>query len=68
MRDEAEHKTESGALEFGGRRCRDAEGVTVTVNGRPQNSIMRWDYVSQDTARVTRVRTGDIYYVYRCPG
>jgi uncharacterized membrane protein len=27
MRDEAEHQAESAALEFGVRRCRDAEGV-----------------------------------------
>ena len=28
MRDEAEHQAESAVLEFGARRCRDAEGVT----------------------------------------
>ncbi len=28
MRDEAEHKADSEAVEIGARRCRDAEGVT----------------------------------------
>src|SRR5581483_6515921 len=28
MRDEAEHKADSEAVEVGARRCRDAEGVT----------------------------------------
>ena len=28
MRDEAEHQAEGAVLEFGARRCRDAEGVT----------------------------------------
>jgi ribosomal protein S18 acetylase RimI-like enzyme len=29
VRDEAEHKADSGAVEAGARRCRDAEGVNV---------------------------------------
>src|SRR6476660_3733318 len=29
MRDEAEHKADSEAVEVGARRCRDAEGVSV---------------------------------------
>ena len=36
MRDEAERQADSRAVEVGARRCRDAEGVTVTVNGRAQ--------------------------------
>jgi predicted dehydrogenase len=31
VRDEAEHKADSGVVELGARRCRDAEGVTVQV-------------------------------------
>jgi hypothetical protein len=41
--------------------------VTVTVNGRSRSSSMRWDYLGPDSARVTRLRTGDVYTVYRCP-
>ncbi len=33
MRDEAEHKADSGAVEVGARRCRDAEGVNVGIVG-----------------------------------
>ena len=36
MRDEAEYKGAGEAERIGARRCRDAEGVTVTVNGRAQ--------------------------------
>jgi thiamine biosynthesis protein ThiS len=36
VNDEAGHKADSEAVEVGARRCRDAEGVTVTVNGRVQ--------------------------------
>lgn len=41
--------------------------VTVRVTGRPRSSSMRWDYLSQGSARVTRNLTGDAYTVYRCP-
>jgi hypothetical protein len=30
VREEAEHNTDSDAVEVGARRCRDAEGVSVT--------------------------------------
>jgi predicted dehydrogenase len=33
MRDEAEHKAATGAVEVGARRCRDAEGVNVGIVG-----------------------------------
>jgi sulfur carrier protein len=36
VRDEAEYKGAGAAERLGARRCRDAEGVTVTVNGREQ--------------------------------
>jgi sulfur carrier protein len=36
VRDEAEYKGAGEAERIGARRCRDAEGVTVTVNGRAQ--------------------------------
>jgi thiamine biosynthesis protein ThiS len=36
VREEAEHKGAGEAEHLGARRCRDAEGVTVTVNGRAQ--------------------------------
>jgi sulfur carrier protein len=36
VRDEAEYKGAGQAERLGTRRCRDAEGVTVTVNGREQ--------------------------------
>jgi glutamyl-tRNA synthetase len=35
MRDEAEHKADSEAVEVGARRCRDAEGVSVRVRMAP---------------------------------
>jgi len=38
VRDEAEYKGASEAERLGARRCRDAEGVTVTVNGRAQEA------------------------------
>ena len=38
MRDEAEHKSDSEAVEVGAGRCRDAERVTVTVNGRARET------------------------------
>ncbi len=38
MRDEAEYKGAGEAERLGARRCRDAEGVTVTVNGRAQEA------------------------------
>ena len=38
MRDEAEHKSDSQAVEAGAAQCRDAEDVTVTVNGRAQET------------------------------
>ena len=38
MRDEAEYKGTGEAERLGARRCRDAEGVTVTVNGRAQEA------------------------------
>src|SRR5581483_5893565 len=31
MRDEPEHKADSGAVEVGARRCRDAEGVSISI-------------------------------------
>jgi UDPglucose--hexose-1-phosphate uridylyltransferase len=43
MRDEAEHKADSEAVEVGARRCRDAEGVTV---------LTRHDLVHDDGRRV----------------
>jgi thiamine biosynthesis protein ThiS len=36
VRDEADCKGASEAERLGARRCRDAEGVNVTVNGREQ--------------------------------
>jgi thiamine biosynthesis protein ThiS len=36
VRDEAEYKGASEAERLDARRCRDAEGVNVTVNGRAQ--------------------------------
>jgi thiamine biosynthesis protein ThiS len=36
VRDEAEYKGAGEAERLDTRRCRDAAGVTVTVNGRPQ--------------------------------
>ena len=39
MRDEAEHKADSEVVDGGARRRRDAEGVTVTVNGRAQDAV-----------------------------
>ncbi len=36
MRDEAEYEGAGEAERLGAGRCRDAEGVTVTVNGRPE--------------------------------
>jgi SAM-dependent methyltransferase len=36
MRDEAEHKGDSGAVGLGARRCRDAEGVTDVWSSRAQ--------------------------------
>ena len=38
MRDEAEHKADSGAVEVGARRCREAAGVRP----KPPVSIPRW--------------------------
>jgi hypothetical protein len=38
--------------------------VTLHINGR--NLDMRWDYLTQDSARVTRQRTGQSYTLYRC--
>jgi thiamine biosynthesis protein ThiS len=38
VRDEAEYKGAGEAERLGARRCRDAEGVTVTVNGRVQET------------------------------
>jgi thiamine biosynthesis protein ThiS len=38
MRDEAEYKGAGEAERLAARRCRDAEGVTVTVNGRRQET------------------------------
>jgi thiamine biosynthesis protein ThiS len=34
VRDEAEYKGACETERLGARRCRDAEGVTITVNGR----------------------------------
>ncbi len=39
MRDEAEHKRDSEAVEIGARRCRDAEGVTVDVD---RDRLVEW--------------------------
>ena len=36
MRDEAEYQGAGEAERLNARRCRDAEGVNVTVNGRAQ--------------------------------
>jgi thiamine biosynthesis protein ThiS len=36
VRDEAEYQGAGEAGRLGARRCRDAEGINVTVNGRPQ--------------------------------
>jgi thiamine biosynthesis protein ThiS len=38
VRDEAEHTSDSEAVEGGAGRCRHAESVTVTVNGRVQET------------------------------
>ena len=38
--------------------------VTLHINGRNLN--MRWDYLTQESARVTRERTGQSYTLYRC--
>jgi thiamine biosynthesis protein ThiS len=38
VRDEAEYKGAGEAERLGARRCHDAEGVTVTVNGRAQEA------------------------------
>ena len=38
MRDEAEHKADSESVEVGERRGRDAGGITVTVNGRAEET------------------------------
>jgi thiamine biosynthesis protein ThiS len=38
VRDEAEYKGAGEAERLGARRCRDAEGVTITVNGRAQDA------------------------------
>lgn len=41
--------------------------ITLRLDGRTNTSSMTWDYLSPDSARVTRNRTGDVYTVYRCP-
>jgi hypothetical protein len=38
VRDEAEHKADSEAVEVGARRCRDAKGVKP----KPPVSVARW--------------------------
>ena len=38
--------------------------VTLRINNRGLD--MRWDYLTQDSARVTRQRTGQSYTLYRC--
>jgi thiamine biosynthesis protein ThiS len=38
VRDEAEHTSDREAVEGGAGRCRHAERVTVTVNGRVQET------------------------------
>ena len=47
MRDEAEHKGDSEAVDLGARRCRDAEGVTVAeivddVRSRGDAALADW--------------------------
>ena len=40
--------------------------VTVTINGR--DAVMIWEHLGPDSARVTRTRNNNVYYVQRCPG
>lgn len=41
--------------------------VTVRRDGRGATSATRWAYLSQDSAMVTQIRSGNTYTVYRCP-
>lgn len=42
------------------------DGYTVTLNGNGRTLVTRWEYLSQDMARVTQVANGQTETVRRC--
>jgi 2-polyprenyl-3-methyl-5-hydroxy-6-metoxy-1,4-benzoquinol methylase len=54
MRDEAEHKRDSAAVDVGARRCRDAEGVTEEVDEHVRASLIKTHGNLYRGARLTR--------------
>lgn len=43
------------------------DGDIVTLNGNGRTLVTRWEYLSQDMARVTQVANGQAETVRRCP-
>jgi 2-polyprenyl-3-methyl-5-hydroxy-6-metoxy-1,4-benzoquinol methylase len=54
LRDEAEHKRDSAAVDVGARRCRDAEGVSEEVDEHVRASLIKTHGNLYRGARLTR--------------
>jgi hypothetical protein len=50
----------------GGEGSWSLDGYTVTLNGNGRTLVTRWEYLSQDMARVTQVANGRTETVRRC--
>jgi hypothetical protein len=50
----------------GGEGSWTLDGYTVTLNGNGRTLVTRWEYLSQDMARVTQIANGRIETVRRC--